>query len=162
MTSTPLPTAVPATVTAVLERVARHRHELLDRVRYTEDSRWHQLLSPTESGATDVEVWLLSWLPGQESALHDHGGSSGAFSVLFGSLDETVVSSRSGASSEHLWTPGQVRSFGEHHIHRVGNDASTPAVSLHVYAPSLSRMTRYVRTDSGLVPLSVENAGTDW
>src|SRR5947209_5559422 len=37
------------------------------------------------------EAWLLTWLPGQSTGLHDHGGSAGAFAVLEGALDESVV-----------------------------------------------------------------------
>ena len=34
------------------------------------------------------EAWLLTWLPGQGTDWHDHGGSGGAFVVLQGSLVE--------------------------------------------------------------------------
>ena len=147
---------------AVLARLAAHRLELLERVRYDEHRRWHARLTPAEAGTSEVEVWLLSWLPGQVSPLHDHGGSSGAFTVLTGALDEGVVSATSGRSSEHLWTRGPVRAFGSHHVHEVGNDGDVPAVSLHAYAPELGSMTRYRRTGSGLEARSVEVAGSDW
>ena len=172
-TTIPATAGAPAShgaIAAVLDRLARHRHELLDRTRYAADPalpRWHHRFTPGEAGTTDVEVWLLSWLPGQESPLHDHGGAAGAFTVLFGTLDETVVNRRTGTSADQLWTPGRLRSFGGELVHRVGNDGDSPAVSLHVYAPSLDRMTRYrrsdiARADSALVTTSVERAGDDW
>ena len=34
------------------------------------------------------EAWLLTWLPGQHTGWHDHGGSGGAFVVLQGILTE--------------------------------------------------------------------------
>ncbi len=146
----------------VLERIAAHRHELLDRVTYDESRRWHLRLTAQEVGTSDVEVWLLSWLPGQESALHDHGGSAGAFTVLYGALDETVVDPQGSRSVDHLWTRGRIRSFGAHHIHRVGNDGNVPAVSLHAYRPALAEMRRFARGRDGLTQLSVERAGSDW
>jgi predicted metal-dependent enzyme (double-stranded beta helix superfamily) len=145
----------------VLERLAAHRTELLEQVRFDESKRWHQRLTPEQAGTDAVEVWLLSWLPGQESPLHDHGGSSGAFTVLAGALDETVVS-RTNASRDHLWVRGPLRSFGEHHIHRVGNDGDLPAVSLHAYRPTLSSMRRFDRGRDGLVLRAVEESGRDW
>jgi predicted metal-dependent enzyme (double-stranded beta helix superfamily) len=154
----------PATVRTprlVLERLAAHRTELLEQVRFDESRRWHQRLTPEQAGTDAVEVWLLSWLPGQESPLHDHGGSSGAFTVLAGALDETVVS-RTNTSRDHLWVRGPSRSFGEHHIHRVGNDGNLPAVSLHAYRPTLSSMRRFDRGRDGLVLRAVEESGRDW
>src|SRR5579875_1446030 len=44
---------------------------------------WTQLHS-----ADDLDVWLLSWLPGHATDLHDHGGSSAAFTVVQGALRE--------------------------------------------------------------------------
>ena len=146
----------------VLDRLLAHRVELLERVRYDEQQRWHLRLRPDEVGTDAVEVWLLSWLPGQISALHDHGGSAGAFTVLRGALDEGVVSPSTGASREHLWTRGAIRAFGAHHVHEVGNDGGVPAVSLHAYEPELASMTRYRRTVRGIVTSTVEVAGRDW
>ena len=48
--------------------------------------RWHQRLHHDQQ----VDVWLLSWLPAQGTALHDHGGSGGAFAVVGGELAEAV------------------------------------------------------------------------
>src|SRR5579875_3546482 len=53
-------------------------------VDYNENERWHQRLYRDRR----VDVWLISWLPAQGTQLHDHGGSSGAFTILEGSLDE--------------------------------------------------------------------------
>jgi predicted metal-dependent enzyme (double-stranded beta helix superfamily) len=158
-------TTVSRTPRLVLDLLAARRTELLDRVHYDEAARWHTRLTPEEVGTDAVEVWLLSWLPGQESQLHDHGGAAGAFTVIYGALDETVVESTSpgaGYVREHLWTRGAIRSFGSRHIHRVGNDGTTPAVSLHAYRPSLTSMQRFVRGGQGLTPVSTERAGTDW
>src|ERR1700753_654076 len=39
-------------------------------------------------GDDEVDVWLISWVPGHAAELHDHGGSVGALTVLSGSLNE--------------------------------------------------------------------------
>ena len=39
----------------------------------------------------DYEAWLLTWLPGQSTGLHDHGGSAGAFTVLSGVVEESTL-----------------------------------------------------------------------
>jgi hypothetical protein len=55
--------------------------------RFTPVSRWYERLHVAE----DHEVWLLTWLPGQGTDLHDHGGSWGAFVVIAGTLTEETV-----------------------------------------------------------------------
>src|SRR5262245_13439411 len=76
------PTELRDLVTAI---GTRHRHELLEQVRFASPQRWWARLALTE----EVEVWFLSWLPGQRTEPHDHGGASGAFSVVLGTLSET-------------------------------------------------------------------------
>jgi predicted metal-dependent enzyme (double-stranded beta helix superfamily) len=109
------------------------------------------------------EAWLLTWLPGQSTGLHDHGGSAGAFAVLEGVLEETVLTGGADAlvRRSRPYTSGQVRRFGSHHVHDVA-PADAPAVSLHVYAPALTGMTRYALDGGRLSPLATERAGADW
>ncbi|SES82853.1 hypothetical protein [Geodermatophilus poikilotrophus] len=38
-----------------------------------------------------AQVWLLPWLPGQGTGLHDHGGSAGASAVVRGTPRLTVM-----------------------------------------------------------------------
>lgn len=115
------------------------------------------------------EAWLLTWLPGQGTGLHDHGGSEGAFAVVGGVLSETVLvpsRAQTGAPQrfERLtrrYERGTVRPFGARHLHDVEPDGG-PAVSLHVYTPGLSSMSRYRLDDGLLVKTSHERAGVDW
>jgi hypothetical protein len=58
---------------------------LLVSARYRSDRRWWARLALTDG----VELWLLSWLPGQATRPHDHGGASGSFTVVRGTLSET-------------------------------------------------------------------------
>ncbi|WP_030440643.1 cysteine dioxygenase [Actinoplanes subtropicus] len=129
--------------------------------RYNPVSRWYQRLHV----ADDHEVWLLTWLPGQGTDLHDHGGSAGAFHVLAGTLTEDAVTTPAGAPPRIVGRElgeGAGRRFGSRHIHRITNRSSRPAVSIHVYGPALTTMTRYRLGADGLETLTVEQAGVQW
>ncbi|BCL17135.1 cysteine dioxygenase [Micromonospora sagamiensis] len=125
-------------------------------VRFDPAQRWYARLA----SGPDHEVWLLTWLPGQGTDLHDHGGSAGAFLVVSGALTEEVVAG--GQLRPHLLAAGVGRRFGPRHVHRVTNRGDRPAVSLHVYRPALHRMTRYHLTDGRLRVAEVALAGVAW
>ena len=52
----------------------------------------------------DFEVWLICWETGQDTLLHDHGGSVGAFTVARGSLVEDYSDRR--GDGEHRGEAG--------------------------------------------------------
>ncbi|MFE2535302.1 cysteine dioxygenase [Streptomyces sp. NPDC059371] len=110
--------------------IAADRSQWEHLVRYDAASRWYHRLR-TGPG---YEVWLLSWVPGQGSGLHDHGGSSGVLTVLDGALTEhTERGTRAlGSGAQRVFAPG--------YVHEVVNDTLEPAVSLHVYYPGLVEM----------------------
>jgi predicted metal-dependent enzyme (double-stranded beta helix superfamily) len=130
--------------------------------RFNPDRRWYHRLAAEPDG----EVWILTWLPGQGTDLHDHGGSAGAFVVVSGTLSESTPAAgpqdRSHRLDEVRYGAGQGRSFGRRHIHRVTNTGTKPAVSLHVYSPALREMTRYRMASGRLVVTAVDRAGADW
>jgi rhodanese-related sulfurtransferase len=95
---------------------------------------------------------LISWLPGQGTGFHDHGGSSGAFAVVLGTLEEY----RPGAHPLSI-SGGEVRTFGSQYAHDVRNASAAPAVSIHAYSPPLTRMNMYELAGEQLVPLGVED-----
>jgi Cysteine dioxygenase type I len=145
-------------------------------VDYREETRWTRLLEPAAlAHAVDpglhpeldrAEIWLLSWLPGQGTALHDHGPSSGAFAVADGTVFERVVTAnRRGRRARELGADlvtGRVRMFGPHYVHQVRNIGAAPAVSVHVYAPRLTVMNTYRSEDARLTRIGTERAGVDW
>ena len=144
-------------------------------VEFRGESRWTHLLDPADAAAvldpslhttlTGAQVWLLSWLPGQGTDLHDHGSSSGAFAVARGTLTERVVAARSREpvhESTLDLSAGRVRYFGPHHVHQVVNSLDAPAVSVHVYAPALRWMNTYRVARGALVRTGTERAGVDW
>ncbi|MEH1167396.1 cysteine dioxygenase family protein [Micromonospora sp. CPCC 205539] len=118
--------------------------------------RWYARLAAD----ADHEVWALSWLPGQGTDLHDHGGSSGGFRVVAGALTEEVVTG--GRLRPRLLVTGSGRRFGPRHVHVVTNRGDVPAVSVHVYRPALTRMTRYHLVDGRLRVAEVAEAGRSW
>ncbi|MFC8200175.1 cysteine dioxygenase [Streptomyces sp. NPDC060006] len=128
--------------------IAADRSQWEHLVRYDAASRWYHRLS-TGPG---YEVWLLSWVPGQGSGLHDHGRSSGVLTVLEGALTErTERGTRAlGAGAQRVFAPG--------YVHEVVNDSLEPAISLHVYHPGLTEMPMLPRT--GSQPQAESLAGT--
>ena len=116
----------------------------------------------------DHEIWLLTWLPGQGTAWHDHGGSAGAFATVRGVLTEQhATPGRDGEPATAVpgarrLVTGGVRPFGPRHVHHVVNADPIAAVSIHVYAPSLSEMTEYTRHGSLLHSSGSQLAGVNW
>ncbi|CAN5483227.1 cysteine dioxygenase family protein [soil metagenome] len=116
------------------------------------DRRWFTRVH----GDDDLDVWLISWVPGHATELHDHGGSLGALTLLSGSLDE------------FRWDRDQLRrrrieagdqaAFPLGWVHDVVWAPSTreqltvgPTLSVHAYSPPLTTMSYYdVTGDSTL------------
>lgn len=102
------------------------------------EQRWWARLALTDG----VELWLLSWLPGQQTRPHDHGGASGAFSVLQGVVSE-----------EYRYPGGPIRTrthgtgtgigFGAGRAHQVTGAGAGPAASVHAYSPPLVPTREY-------------------
>ncbi|MFI6207181.1 cysteine dioxygenase [Streptomyces sp. NPDC051041] len=136
----------PATVAefaGLARSIAADRAQWEHLVRYDAVTRWYHRLravprtpGPARAGEAPAgyEVWLLSWVPGQGSGLHDHGPSSGVLTVLEGTLTERTERGR------RTLGPGAQRVFAPGYVHEVVNDALEPAVSLHIYYPGLTRM----------------------
>src|SRR6267154_3632952 len=143
----------------VVRRLAGSPADWITRVRLNPAGRWYERIQIDDSH----EVWVISWLPGQATGFHDHGGSAGAFAVVWGTLVERrVVGART--TGQVLAKPigaGGARAFGPRYIHDVRNSAaSSVAVSVHAYSPPLSKMTRYDLTPGGLVKRVTEGAAT--
>jgi predicted metal-dependent enzyme (double-stranded beta helix superfamily) len=142
----------PAALAARARALADHPEEWLHRVRLSSDGRWYERVHLDN----DHEVWLISWLPGQSTGFHDHGGASGAFAVALGSLEEhDVAAARTVAC-------GVTRQFGPGYVHDVRNTSAAPAVSVHVYAPPLSEMRRYDLAEDGRLVELVTESAADW
>jgi quercetin dioxygenase-like cupin family protein len=129
----------PATVAefaGLARSIAADRSQWEHLVQYDATSRWYHRLR-TGPG---YEVWLLSWVPGQGSGLHDHGRSSGVLTVLEGALTERTERGTRALSAGAGAGVGAQRVFAPGYVHEVVNDSLEPAVSLHVYYPGLTEM----------------------
>jgi quercetin dioxygenase-like cupin family protein len=96
-----------------------------------------------------VDIWLLCWTTQNDTGWHDHDVSSGAVSVVRGTIQECIP--RIGGEHRVTAIPaGQSFHFGPEHIHRLqGVDAET--VTIHAYSPPLCRLGQYVFDEDGLM-----------
>ena len=118
------------------------------------DDRWFVRLH----GDDEVDVWLISWVPGHRTELHDHGGSLGAATLLSGSLDEFRWDGRR-LRCRRL-KAGDQAGFPLGWVHDVvwapsgpGTSVTSlsgprePSLSVHAYSPPLTVMSYYEVTD---------------
>jgi hypothetical protein len=113
------------------------------------DERWFTRVH----GDDELDIWLISWVAGHPTELHDHGGSLGALTLLSGSLDE------------FRWDGGQLRrrrlnagdqaAFPLGWVHDVVWAPAPveparlvrPTLSVHAYSPPLAAMSYYQVTE---------------
>ncbi|WP_407562049.1 cysteine dioxygenase [Streptomyces sp. 184] len=157
--STPpaLSPAAPALTPAALGEIALGHARRPDGwrplVRFDAAARFHTRLEVTGG----YEVWLLTWLPGQGTEIHDHGGAAGAFTVVEGLLTERTFPGLRAAPRTRQVAAGGLRWFGPRYVHEVTNAGTAPAVSIHAYAPALSAMSYYAEVPGGgLRPLRTD------
>ena len=111
---------------------------LLNVLQYGHSRRWWARLALTSG----VELWLLSWLPGQGTGPHDHGGAAGAFTVLLGELAEDYRYP-SGPIRYLGHTVGNAIGFGAGRAHDLRNAGTAPTASVHAYSPPLVPTREY-------------------
>ena len=122
-------------------------------VDFDPEHRWHQRIYRDRR----VDIWLISWLPTQGTQLHDHGGSSGSFTVLSGVLTEAVLTGGTTPNRhlvDHERAEGATIGFGPRYVHDVRNLGDEPAVSVHAYSAPLSSMTYYDLADGTLTAIT--------
>lgn len=91
-----------------------------------------------------VEMLALTWKPGQRSPVHDHGQSTCLVRIVEGLAHEHVYRSRGAVKGERRFVerelkPGIVTRAPGAMTHSLGNDGDEVLVTLHVYAPPLSK-----------------------
>ena len=133
-------------------------HSLIALARtYADDpSKWaHLVRADAERRAcvrlfesAEATVWLLCWMPGQETGLHDHDGAAGAVVVVEGAVTEERLRI-GGEPSVRTAHAGDSFSFDGAVIHNVGHAEGEPAVTIHAYSPQLVRMGAYEVTPDG-------------
>ena len=93
-----------------------------------------------------LSAWVICWMPGQDTGLHDHAGSSGAVTVVAGSVLERRLGPR-GDLVGTVYSRSEVFDFGPGEVHSVSHRGGPPATTLHTYSPPLSGMGAYVAQD---------------
>lgn len=124
-----------------------------------DDERWFTRIH----GDDELDIWLISWIPGHATELHDHGGSLGALTVLSGSLNEFRWDGEQlrrrrldagdqagfplGWVHDVVWAPRSVET-------PIGTPAAVPVaapvqptLSVHAYSPPLTAMSYYDVTE---------------
>lgn len=117
-----------------------------DQVRFDLTERYFVRLHRTD----DVEVWLICWDIGQDTLLHDHGGSTGAFTVARGSLFEDFGAVGRAGLRSRRHAAGDTVSFGADYLHNLVNVGIEPTVSVHAYSPPLRSMNYYCWLPTGM------------
>ena len=113
-----------------------------------ESQRWFTRIH----GDEELDVWLISWVPGHPTELHDHGGSLGALTVVSGSLSEYRWDGRD--LRRRRLDAGDQAGFPLGWVHDVvwtpERDLSapvSPTLSVHAYSPPLTAMSYYEVTE---------------
>jgi cysteine dioxygenase len=151
------------------ELVEFYKQHLISYAKRFDDWKIYALSSPLHytrnlvNDNDELEVIILVWLPGQVSRIHDHAGSNCYMVVLEGEVyekrflqvdnDDNLVSEGKCPTPVPGKCPTlrEIRSsilhFGEvshihdqEGVHLVGNNSSTPSITLHVYAPPIKRV----------------------
>jgi len=110
------------------------------------DARWFTRLHADD----DLDVWLISWVPGHTTELHDHGGSLGALTVLSGALHEYRWDGE--LLRRRRLDAGDQAAFPLGWVHDVVGaptlvEPATPTLSVHAYSPPLTAMSYYEVTE---------------
>lgn len=116
-----------------------------DHVRFDLSERYFSRLHHED----DFEVWLICWEFGQDTLLHDHGDSVGAFAVARGAVFEDYGDIRGSRLRTREHTVGANVGFGTEYLHNIVNVSATPAVTVHAYSLPLRLMNFYCWLPSG-------------
>ncbi len=82
------------------------------------------------------EIMVMSWLPGDYSAVHDHGHTSWGAVQVFGHVMHQTFAVKKGVftlSKKEILPYGSVVKVNNPLIHQMGNITSGPYLTLHIY-----------------------------
>lgn len=130
----------------IVKHIANSPESWSNSVRFDLTERFYSRLHLDEF----LEVWLICWDIGQDTLLHDHGGSVGAFTVASGSLVEDFGSVAKTGLRTRRHTSGAAVGFGVDYLHNLVNVSTEPTVSIHAYSPPLRTMNFYCWLPTGM------------
>ena len=131
---------------SLVERVANSPYIWFSSVRFDLSERYCRRLR----AGGDHEVWLICWDLGQDTMLHDHGGSSGAFAVAQGGLVEDYGDVHVPTLRTRRHQTGSAVAFGPDYVHNLVNVGLQTTVSIHAYSPPLRVMNFYCWLPTGM------------
>ena len=88
------------------------------------------------------DAWIIRWQPGARLGPHDHGGSRGMLHVVEGTLVEHRIAPMNDFDRVRTLSSGDSVSIKPAAVHAVANTAAIDALSVHVYSPPLTSVTR--------------------
>ncbi|MCV7123333.1 cysteine dioxygenase [Mycobacterium lacus] len=144
-----VPDLLHATDQAADEVLSGRRDHLLPEGGLPTTERWFTRIH----GDDELDVWLISWVPGHATELHDHGGSLGALTVLSGSLNEfrwdgrRLRRRRLDAGDQAGFPLGWVHDVVWAPRPAVIAGPVEPTLSVHAYSPPLTAMSYYEVTE---------------
>jgi hypothetical protein len=129
---------------------------------------WEELVGPLPRqrsyrrivASPHLEAWMILWPEGGRLQLHDHGGASGALTVVTGALDEEYLADGRAPGQHRVIAASEGVSFDGRYVHDVHNVRPQPATSVHVYS-SASRPMGFYDFDGGSLrrlPSAVDGA----
>lgn len=88
-----------------------------------------------------VELVVICWLPGQASAIHDHGRSNCLYLVVNGAMREDRFdldpTRRPRLSTTCHYGRGDITVAAPSDVHRIANETDVGLVTVHIYSPPL-------------------------
>lgn len=136
----------PNELRAMVDKIVETPSEWSKSVRFDLADRFYSRLYHDAA----VEVWLICWDIGQDTLLHDHGGSVGAFTVARGSLLEDFGAVHRTGLATRRHVAGDTVGFGANYLHNLVNVSTEPTVSIHAYSPPLRLMNFYCWLPTGM------------
>lgn len=82
------------------------------------------------------EIMVMSWLPDDFSAIHDHGSTQWGAVQCFGAAEHYIYQLTNQVLHSSMaahYSPGMVKTVDHSLIHQMGNAGDQPFLSLHVY-----------------------------
>lgn len=125
----------PAIAAALLEETSIDPLDLCD---------WHDFEHPIRDSygrklvkrGPNFELMVMSWMPGDHSAIHDHGIAEWGAVQYFGPADHVMFKEQNGVLNIDKRMTMRLRSVCEVDrslIHLMGNPSDLPFISLHLY-----------------------------
>lgn len=82
------------------------------------------------------EIMVMTWLPGDFSAIHDHGATQWGAVQSFGAAEHYIYTFKHCCLQSPIaahYSPGMIHTVDHSLIHQMGNSSDRPFLSLHVY-----------------------------